>query len=66
MSDRIDSAMFLYTLYSEITADDIKHPTPITFVTDNHSLVELLKFTESITEKRLHLETSGSKELIQP
>ena len=34
-------------------------------VTDNYSLVDAIKSTKSVTEKRLRLEISGIKELIQ-
>ena len=64
MSEGIDNAIFLSTLFSELTAGDVIHPAPITCVTDNHSLADALKSTKSVTEKRLRLEISSIKELI--
>ena len=65
MSEGIDNAIFLSTLFSELTAGDVEHAAPITCVTDNHSLADALKSTKSVTEKRLRLEISSVKELIQ-
>lgn len=65
MSEGIDSAIFLSTLYSELCAGSIAHPVPIVCVTDNFSLVDALKSTKFVTEKRLRLEISSIKELIQ-
>lgn len=64
MSEGIDNAIFLSTLFSELTIGDVAHAAPITCVTDNHSLVDALKSTKSVTEKRLRLEISSIKELI--
>lgn len=65
MSDGIDNAIFLSTLFSELTVGNVEHPTTIICVTDNHSLVDALQSTKSVTEKRLRLEISSIKELIQ-
>lgn len=65
MSEGIDNAIFLTTLFSELTASDVEHAAPITCVTDNHSLADALKSTKSVTEKRPRLEISSIKELIQ-
>lgn len=65
MSDGVDNAIFLATLFSEVTAGDAAHVTPVTCVTDSHSLVDALKSTKSVTEKRLCLEISSIKEMIQ-
>ncbi len=56
MSDGIDNAIFLTTLFSELTTGDTEHAIPIICVTDNHSLVDALKSTKSVAEKRLRLE----------
>lgn len=39
--------------------------TPIIFITDNHLLVDTLKSTKSVTEKRLRMETTSVQELVQ-
>lgn len=65
LADGIDSAVFLATLYSEITTGGcLANNLPILCVTDNHSLFDALKSTKSVTEKRLRLEISSVKELI--
>lgn len=65
LGDGIDSAVFLATLYSQLTTGDCTRNTlPIVCVTDNHSLFDAIKSTKSVTEKRLRLEISGVKELI--
>jgi len=66
MADGIDNAIFLSSLYSELTTGMVKQRTlPVMCVTDNFSLVDAIKSTKSVTEKRLRLEISGIKELIQ-
>lgn len=65
LGDGIDSAVFLATMYSEITTGDCtSNNLPIVCVTDNHSLLDAVKSTKSVTEKRLRLEISSIKELI--
>ena len=65
MSEGIDSAIFLSTLFSELSAGNPDCPVPIICVTDNFSLVDALRSTKCVTEKRLRLEISSIKELIQ-
>lgn len=66
MADGIDSAIFLATLFSELTAGNVELNTPpLVCVTDNHSLFDALKSTKQVTEKRLRLEISSIRELIQ-
>lgn len=65
LGDGIDSAVFLTTLYSELNKGDcIRNNLPIVCVTDNHSLFDAVRSTKSVTEKRLRLEISSIKELI--
>lgn len=65
LGDGIDSAVFLATLYSELTTGDCTcNNIPIVCVTDNHSLFDYVMSTKSVTEKRLRLEISSIKELI--
>ena len=66
MSDGIDSAIFLATPLSELTTGDAKQNAPsLVCVTDNRSLVDALRSTKQVTEKRLRLDISGIKELLQ-
>lgn len=66
MSDGIDNAIFLATLFSELTTGSAELNAPVLVcVTDNHSLFDALKSTKQVTEKRLWLDISGIKELIQ-
>ena len=66
MSDGIDNAIFLATLFSELTTGTAELNAPaLICVTDNHSLYDALKSTKQVTEKRLRLDISGIKELIQ-
>lgn len=65
MSDGIDNAMFLAALFSELSKGDTEHMPPIICVTDSHSLADALRSTKSVSEKRLRLEISSIKELIQ-
>ncbi|KAK9523757.1 hypothetical protein VZT92_017657 [Zoarces viviparus] len=65
LADGIDSAVFLATLYSELTTGDCtRNNLPIVCVTDNHSLLDAVKSTKTVTEKRLRLEISSVKELV--
>ncbi len=66
LSDGIDNAIFLTTLFSELTTGNAELNTPLLIcVTDNHSLFDALKSTKQVSEKRLRLEISSIKELIQ-
>lgn len=65
LADGIDSAVFLAALYSELTTGDGTHSIlPIVCVTDNHSLLDAVKSTKSVTQKRLRLDISSIKELM--
>lgn len=65
MSDGIDNALFLATLFSELTTGTAELNAPsLVCVTDNHSLYDALKSTKQVTEKRLRLDISGIKELV--
>ena len=61
----MDNAVFLATLFSELTTGSAAlNVLPVVCVTDNHSLFDALKSTKQVTEKRLRLEISSIKELI--
>lgn len=65
LANGVDSAVLLATLYSEITTGGFSCiNVPIVCVTGNRSLIDALKSTKSVTEKRLCLEISSMKELI--
>lgn len=65
LGDGIDSAVFLATLYSELTTGDCTcNNLPLVCVTDNHSLVDAVRSTKSVTETRPWLKISSIKELI--
>ena len=66
MADAIDSAIFLASLYTEIMSGKAD-PThlPITCLTDCHSLWDAIRSTKQVSEKRLRLEISSIRELIQ-
>nr|XP_006813919.1 PREDICTED: uncharacterized protein LOC102802092 [Saccoglossus kowalevskii] len=60
MADGIDSAMFISTLYVELTGSDSRYTKlPLVCVTDCKSLYEAVKSTKLVSEKRLHIEVSG-------
>lgn len=65
LADGIDSCVFLATLYAEITRG-VPSPDvlPIVCFVDNRSLVEAIKSTKFVEDKRLRLEISAVKELI--
>ncbi|KAL0146639.1 hypothetical protein M9458_057979, partial [Cirrhinus mrigala] len=66
LSDGRDNAIVLTTLLSELTTGNAELNTPLLIcVTDNHSLFDDLKSTKQVSEKRLRLEISSIKELIQ-
>lgn len=66
MPDGIDNAIFLATFFSELTTGTAGlNAPPLVCVTVNHSLFDALKSTKQVTEKRLRLDISGFKELIE-
>lgn len=66
MADAIDNAIFLATLFNELTCGLAKpEKLPIICVTDNHSLYDAVKSTKYVADKRLRLEISSIKELMR-
>lgn len=66
MSDGIDTGIFLSTLYAELTSGEAKpERLPIVCITDNRSLYDAIRSTKCVSDKRLRLEISSIKELIQ-
>lgn len=59
LTDSIDNGMCLSALYSEITRRDSTLSNLKICVTDNYSLLDAVKSTKSVTEKRLCLEVSN-------
>lgn len=66
MSDAIDMAVFIATLYSELTKGQ-PDPTNLNVlcITDCKSLVDAVKSSKCVLEKRLRIEMSAIKELIE-
>ena len=65
MADAIDSAIFIATLYAELTTGQPKSLSiPITCIVDNRSLYDAIKSMKSVAEKRLRLEITNIKELV--
>lgn len=66
MADAIDNGIFLAALYTELMSGKADPPQlPITCLTDCHSLCDAIKSTKQVSEKRLRLEISNIRELIQ-
>lgn len=66
LADGVDAAIFLATLYSELTtgiADFGK--IPIECITDSKSLKQAILSTKPVTEKRLRVELAGFKQLME-
>ena len=65
MSEAIGIAIFISTLFSELTTGKPDpHELPIICITDCKSLFEAVKSSKSVKEKRLRIEISGIKELM--
>ena len=66
MTDSIDNAVFVATLFAELyTGKADPRKLYITCVTDNHSLYDAINSNKSVAEKRLRLEISSIKEMIE-
>ena len=66
MSEAVDMAIFVATLFSELTCGEAKAQNiPIQCVTDCKSLVDAIKSQKFVSEKRLRIEISGLKELLE-
>ena len=65
MADAINVALFLSTLYSELVTGNANGDIlPLICVSDCKSLVDAVKSSKFVTEKRLRIEMSGIKELV--
>ena len=65
LTESLDTAIFLATLYSELSTGIADSKSiPITCVVDNKSLCEAVRSTKHVTERRLRLEISHIKELV--
>lgn len=53
MSEGIDNAISLSTLFSELNAGSASYPVPLIFVTDEYSLVGALRSSNFVVEKIL-------------
>jgi len=65
MSEAIDMAVFLATLFAELTTGKPQPKIlPIVCVTDCKSLFEAVQSSKFVTEKRLRIDISGIREII--
>ena len=67
MAERIDGAIFMSTLFTELTTGTTPAPDglPLICMTDCKSLHDALKSTKKVGEKRLSLEISNISELLE-
>ena len=66
MAEGIDVAIFVSTLFTELTTGTpAPDGLPLICMTDCKSLHDALKSTKQVSEKRLRLEISGVKELME-
>jgi len=66
MCEAIDMAVFIATLFTEITTGkDQPQILPLLCITDCKSLFEAVYSSKYVAEKRLCIELSGIKELIE-
>ena len=65
LSDCIDGAVFISSLYSEIVSGNCHDGyLPVEIITDNKSLVASIESEKAVTEKRLRIDISAIKEAI--
>ena len=65
MSDAVDAAVFLAGLYSELMFNSMSPGLlPIVCITDSYSLLDALKSTKMVSEKRLRIELSNIKQMV--
>ena len=62
LSDGIDGAVFVNALLSEIYFGNARS-LPIEFITDNQSLIDALKSSKYVSDKRLRIEIGIVKEM---
>ena len=66
MTDAVDNAVFLASLYTELYfGNATPKQLPIICITDCKSLWEAIRSTKQVSEKRLRLEISSIRELLQ-
>ena len=66
MAEAIDNGIFLASLYTELLYGKAEPKRlPIVCLTDCHSLKDAINSTKQVTEKRLRLEISSIRELMQ-
>ena len=65
MSDAVGAAVFLAGLYFELMFSSMSPGlSPIVCITDNHSLLDSLKSSKMVSEKRLRIELSNIKHMV--
>ena len=65
MSDAADAAVFLAGLYSELMFNFMSPGLlPTVCITDSHSPLDALKSTKMVSQKRLRIELSSIKQVV--
>ena len=64
MSDAIDAAIYIASLYSDLMFGNSSKVLPIEILTDNKSLIDNISSKKLVTEKRLRIELSAIKEVV--
>ena len=65
LSEGVDSAYYISTLFAEIMYGSIDNDKlPIEAYVDNKRLIDAMKSTKFVTDKRLHIDISSVKEMI--
>lgn len=65
MSDCVDAAVYIATMYKELMFGCTSNSIPIEIVTDNKSLCDALQSKKVVTEKRLRIDIAALKESIE-
>ncbi|KAL5013632.1 hypothetical protein ScPMuIL_007902 [Solemya velum] len=65
LADAVDTGLFLTTFFSDLSGENTEAAKiPIVCLIGNHFLFEAVKSTKSVADKRLKIELSSIKELI--
>lgn len=65
MADAADEGIFLATIYRELKFGKSNNTVPVVCITDSKSLDEAIRSNKFVTEKRLRIEVSSIKEMLQ-
>ena len=64
LSEKIDNAFTISMLLGELLNNDHQKTIPITFFVDNSDLVKAIKSIKLVADKRLRIEITNIKELL--